>query len=84
MALDKGKFTFNTIINTAPGKLTIGTATISDSHAHGALTVAQVIEKSSNIGAAKMALAFPPKDMWEMFDALGFGQAPPPGLPPAK
>jgi len=81
MALDKGKFTFNTIINCAPGKMTIGTATISDSHGHGALTVAQVIQKSSNIGAAKMALAFQPKDMWEMFDALGFGQAPHLGFP---
>lgn len=81
LALDKGKVRFDTIINTAPGKLTIGTATISDAHPHGALTVAQVIQKSSNVGTAKIALGFPPKEMWEMFDSVGFGQAPSLGFP---
>ncbi|WP_371323383.1 penicillin-binding protein 2 [Dechloromonas sp. ZY10] len=81
LALEKGKFRYDTVINCAPGKMTIGTATISDSHPHGALTVAQVIQKSSNIGASKMALSFPPKEMWEMFDALGFGQLPQLGFP---
>ena len=73
MSLEAGKVTANTIINCAPGRMTIGTATISDAHPHGALTVAQVIQKSSNIGAAKLALAFPPETMWKMFDDLGFG-----------
>jgi cell division protein FtsI (penicillin-binding protein 3) len=73
LALEKGKVRFNTPIQTAPGKMTIGTATISDAHAHGMLTVAQVIQKSSNIGAAKLALSMTPDEMWTMFDSLGFG-----------
>jgi cell division protein FtsI (penicillin-binding protein 3) len=73
LALDEGKVRFNTPIQTAPGRMTIGTATISDAHMHGILTVAQVIQKSSNIGAAKMALSMTPNDMWAMFDNLGFG-----------
>jgi len=73
MALDKGKFRFDTPVQTAPGRMTIGSATISDAHPHGVLTVAQVIQKSSNIGAAKLALSFPPEHMWQMFDDLGFG-----------
>lgn len=73
LALEKGKFRFDTVIDTAPGRLTIGSATISDAHRHGLLTVAEVIQKSSNIGAAKMALTFPPEDMWQLFDGLGFG-----------
>lgn len=81
LALERGKVRFDTVINTAPGRLTIGTATISDSHPHGALTVAQVIQKSSNVGTAKIALGFPPKDMWDMFDSIGFGQAPNLGFP---
>ena len=81
LALEQGKFRFDTIINCAPGKLTIGTATISDAHPHGALTVAQVIQKSSNVGAAKMAATFAPKEMWDMFDAVGFGHAPRLGFP---
>jgi cell division protein FtsI (penicillin-binding protein 3) len=73
LALDKGKVRFDTPIQTAPGKMTIGTATISDAHGHGVLTVAQVIQKSSNIGAAKMALSMTPTEMWTMFDSLSFG-----------
>ena len=81
MALDKGKFRYDTVINCAPGRMTIGNATISDAHPHGALTVAQVIQKSSNVGASKIALSFPPKEMWEMLDAVGFGQMPQLGFP---
>ncbi|MFZ2267389.1 MAG: penicillin-binding protein 2 [Azonexus sp.] len=81
LALDRGKVRFDTVINCAPGKLTIGTATISDAHPHGALSVAQVIQKSSNVGTAKIALGFAPKEMWEMFDSVGFGQAPSLGFP---
>ena len=81
LALEKGKVRFDTVINTAPGRLTIGSATISDAHPHGALTVAEVIQKSSNVGTAKIALGFPPKEMWELYDSLGFGQAPNLGFP---
>lgn len=73
MALETGKYQFDTPIQTAPGHLTIGTATISDAHVHGMLTLAQVIQKSSNVGAAKIALSFSPKQMWQMFDDLGYG-----------
>ena len=81
LALEKGRVHFDTVINCAPGRMTIGSATISDAHPHGALTVAQVIQKSSNVGTAKIALGFPPKEMWEMFDSVGFGQAPNLGFP---
>lgn len=73
LALEKGKVRFDTPIQTAPGKLSIGSATISDAHMHGVLTVAQVIQKSSNVGAAKIALSMPAEDMWRMFDSAGFG-----------
>ncbi|MBS1197128.1 MAG: peptidoglycan synthetase FtsI [Proteobacteria bacterium] len=81
LALDKGKFRFGSIVDCAPGRITINGATISDSHPHGALTVAQVIQKSSNVGVSKIALTFAPKDMWEMYDAVGFGQMPQLGFP---
>ena len=73
LALEKGKFHSNTPIQTSPGRMTIGSATIHDAHMHGALTVAQVIQKSSNVGAAKLALSMTPQEMWTMFDSLGFG-----------
>lgn len=81
LALEKGRVRIDTVIDCAPGRMTIGSATISDAHKHGALTVAEVIQKSSNVGTVKMALGFQPKEMWEMYDSLGFGQAPNLGFP---
>jgi cell division protein FtsI (penicillin-binding protein 3) len=80
-ALESGRFTPATTVQTAPGSLTIGKATIRDAHAEGLLTVAQVIQKSSNVGSAKIALSLPPEAMWESFNAVGFGAAPRLGFP---
>ncbi len=81
LALENGKVRFDSIINCAPGRLTIGSATISDAHPHGALTVAQVIQKSSNVGAAKIAAMLSSHEMWNMFDNVGFGQTSRLGFP---
>jgi len=81
LALENNKVRFDTVINCAPGRLTIGTATISDAHPHGALTVAQVIQKSSNVGTAKIASMLTPEQMWNMYDAIGLGQTPGLGFP---
>lgn len=72
-ALDAGVVTPETRIQTAPGFMKIGTATIHDAHQESELTVAQVIQKSSNIGAAKMALSLQPQYMWNVFNEAGFG-----------
>ncbi len=76
LALNTGRVTPESTVQTAPGRLTIGSATISDSHAHGMLTVNEVIQKSSNIGTAKIALQMPAREMWEMYSNVGFGQKP--------
>lgn len=83
LALETGRVKPETLIETAPGHMTIGSATIHDAHRQGTLTVAGVIQKSSNIGTAKMALQMPPQEMWEMFATLGFGQQPNIGFPGA-
>ncbi len=75
-AMESGRVKPSTVIQTAPGRLTIGGATISDSHPHGALTVTQVIQKSSNVGTVKMAMQMQPREMHELFSNLGFGQKP--------
>ena len=81
LALESGKVRFDTLIKCSPGRLTIGSATISDAHAHGDLTVAQVIQKSSNVGTAKIASLLTPQQMWTMFDAVGYGQVSHLGFP---
>lgn len=75
-ALEAGIVKPETQIQTAPGHLTIGNATIHDSHPEGTLSVAGVIQKSSNVGAAKIALSVPSESLWNMFDHAGFGSLP--------
>ncbi len=76
LALEKGLVRPSTVIQTAPGRITIGGSSISDSHPNGALTVEEVIQKSSNVGTVKMAMQMHPREMWEIFAQAGFGQKP--------
>ena len=80
-ALEAGRIAPDTIFQTAPGTLTIGRATIRDSHKEGPLTVAQVIQKSSNVGSAKIALSLPSQTLWEMLSHSGFGVSTGSGFP---
>ncbi len=80
-ALESGVVRPDTVIQTGGGSLTIGPNTIHDAHPSGALTVEQVIQKSSNVGAAKIALSLPPATMWQMLSEAGFGAAPNTGFP---
>lgn len=75
-ALELKRVKPSTIIDTAPGRYTVTGSTITDTHNYGALTVEGVIQKSSNVGATKVAQKLTPQEMWEYFSALGFGQKP--------
>ena len=76
MALEAGRVTPQTLVDTAPGRFNIGGFTISDTHNNGTLTVEGVIQKSSNVGALKIAQKMTPKEMWDTYTALGYGQKP--------
>ena len=76
LALEKGVVKPETMIQTAPGRLQMGTATITDAHPHGLLSVNEVIQKSSNVGTVKIAMQMQPHDMWEVFTQVGLGQKP--------
>ncbi|NOU00792.1 MAG: penicillin-binding protein 2 [Gallionella sp.] len=73
-ALESGKFNPATFINTEHGKYKVGNRVIHDTHPEARLTVAQVIQKSSNVGAAKMALSMRPEVMWQSLSDSGFGE----------
>jgi len=75
-AIESGVVRPDTVIDTAPGRLTISGRTITDDHPRGALTVEQVVAKSSNVGTAKIALQMPAQSLWETLSAAGFGQVP--------
>jgi len=80
-ALEAGIVKPGTLIQTAPGTMTVGGWTISDSHPNGLLTVEQVIQKSSNVGTAKIQLQMPAEDIGAFYHALGFGSVPQTGFP---
>ena len=64
--LEQGKVKPDTLINTENGVFTVGNRKIHDTHAFPVLTVAQVIQHSSNVGAAKIALSLEPKVLWQI------------------
>ena len=82
-ALDSGRFTPQSTVNTGPGKFNIGNRTIHDSHANGMLTLEEVLAKSSNIGTSKIALQLPAQLLWNTYTNVGFGLPPRIGLPGA-
>jgi len=84
LALESGKYRPESIIDVREGKLKIGRDTIRDSHRIRELTtLEEIVQRSSNIGTAKIALSLPAEDHWRLLTAAGFGQAPNLGFPGA-
>ncbi|HEY0855769.1 MAG TPA: penicillin-binding protein 2 [Albitalea sp.] len=75
-AIESGRVTPNSVIQTGAGHISITGSTIRDTKPHGALTVAEVIQKSSNVGTVKLAMQMQPREMWELYTQVGFGQKP--------
>ena len=83
LALDLHRVTPTTIVNTSPGRYTLDGALITDDSNFGTLTVAGVIQKSSNVGTSKIAMQLRPEEMWDMYTSVGLGLAPNVGFPGA-
>ncbi len=80
-ALESGRFSPATRITTTPGVFKVGGKLIRDAHDYGTLTLGGVIEKSSNVGAAKIALALERASLWSVLRGVGFGEPTGVGLP---
>lgn len=82
LALESGKYQPNSIINTNPGWMRIGGYTIRDDGLnYGRIDLTQVLQKSSNIGAAKIMLSLQPQEYWHLLREFGFGQRTRSGFP---
>ncbi|MDO4897189.1 MAG: penicillin-binding protein 2 [Moraxella sp.] len=73
-ALDSGKYNVNTLIHTSPGSMAVAGHTIKDAGNYGSITMAKLIQKSSNIGSAKIALNLPPSAIADIQTRFGFGK----------
>jgi cell division protein FtsI (penicillin-binding protein 3) len=83
LALDLHRVSPSTLVDTGNGRFTLDGATITDDAGFGVLTVGGVIQKSSNIGATKIAMTLKPEEMWDMYTSVGLGQPPKVGFPGA-
>jgi cell division protein FtsI (penicillin-binding protein 3) len=81
LAMETGRVKPDTPIATAA--FSVGGYPISDTHPREVMTVTEVIQKSSNIGAARLAMQLQPREMWELFTSVGLGQKPQIGFPGA-
>ncbi len=75
-ALESGRVTPDTLLSTSPRSVVVSGWSPTDAHPHGDLTVSQVIQKSSNIGVVRLAMTMQPREMYEVFTAIGLGQRP--------
>lgn len=91
-ALEAGKWKPNTPIDTSPGTMPLAGHIIRDTSNKGLLDVTGVLTRSSNIGAAKIALTLSNEHLYDVFKRFGFGESTGSGfpgeapgvLPPAK
>ena len=80
-ALETGRWSPTTPIDTTPGRINISGHTISDHHNYGPIDVTRLITKSSNVAATKVALDLEPEHMWNTYDRFGFGDVTGTGFP---
>ncbi|MCH9644333.1 MAG: penicillin-binding protein 2 [Gammaproteobacteria bacterium] len=82
LALDSGKYTPNSTIDTNPGWMEIGGYEIKDDGLNnGVINLTQVLQRSSNIGAAKILLSMQPQKYWDLLHQFGFGERTQSGFP---
>ena len=79
--LASGKYDTHSIIDTSPGFFKVGVKIFEDEHNLGAINIATVLAKSSNVGMAHIALALPPQEIWSTLTRLGFGEVTSSGYP---
>lgn len=80
-AIQSGKYNAASLIDTSPGYYKVGHNTIRDIKNYGRINLGRIIQKSSNVGASKLALSLEPKTMWRVYNQLGFGMLTSSGFP---
>ncbi len=81
MALESGKFHPGSQIETAPGWMVLNGHRIHDTHFLGKLSIQKILQKSSNVGIARLALDFPAMHLLHTLEQFGFGHPTESGFP---
>ena len=81
-ALESGKFTPDSIIDTSPGRFSIdGRLITADPLDYGRLSLTQVLAKSSQVGTSQIAMQLDPERMRDTLMRVGLGDLPGTGIP---
>ncbi|MCA6063628.1 peptidoglycan D,D-transpeptidase FtsI family protein [Thalassolituus marinus] len=80
-ALQSGRFSPSTEINTSPGYVRVKNKTIRDHRDYGVLDITGVITKSSNVGVTYLSRELGADNMWDFLSKAGIGQASVLGFP---
>ena len=80
-ALESGRYTPDTVIDTSPGRIRVGRKVYPDPRNYGEITLTRVIQKSSQVGVTKIALDLGHEPIWEVFNRFGIGHPPGTGFP---
>ena len=78
--LERGLFSPGSVLET-PETWRVGNKLVRDVHPHPRMSVTEIIQKSSNVGAVKLAMSLTPQQHWEVLHRSGFGEKPGSGFP---
>lgn len=73
-ALQSGKFNVSTTVDTSPGYFKVSGHVIKDHNNLGEISLATLIQKSSNVGASKVALTLEPEELWQGYASFGLSE----------
>ncbi|HDY71174.1 MAG TPA: penicillin-binding protein 2 [Nitrospirae bacterium] len=73
-ALNEGVATLQSRFDCSEGYVEVGKRKIRDVHKHGWMTLKEIIQKSSNVGAVKVTLRLGPDRFYRYMKKLGFGE----------
>jgi cell division protein FtsI (penicillin-binding protein 3) len=80
-ALESGRYRPDSVIDTSPGYIEVGASVLRDEHNLGPISITTLLAKSSNVGAARLALELDPNRLWNMLTGFGIGQLTNSGFP---
>lgn len=80
-ALELGRYRPDSRIDTDPGYFKVGSLTVRDKHPNGELSLARLLSRSSNVGAARIGLALGPEALWGGYQKFGLGDPVASGYP---
>ena len=80
-ALESGQYRPSSVVDTAPGSVTVGAKKIEDSRNLGQISLTTILARSSNVGVTKLAMTLQPDQLWDTMSNFGLGEMTSSGFP---